>query len=86
MMKKIASFLQKDEITVIKGVRRCGKSTLLLKKKEFEDTKRIHVPMHSVLRIDELEKTASFRPRVISIDAGSGPSAQPAPVLFSPPK
>lgn len=55
-------------------------------KKEFEDTKRIHVPMHSVLRIDELEKTASFRPRVISIDAGSGPSAQPAPVLYSPPK
>lgn len=52
--------------------------------KEFKDTKRIHVPMHSVLRIDELEKTASFRPRVISIDAG--PSQQPAPVVYSPPK
>jgi predicted AAA+ superfamily ATPase len=27
---KIASFLQKDEVTVLKGIRRCGKSTLLL--------------------------------------------------------
>lgn len=28
--RKIKSFLQKDEVTVLKGVRRCGKSTLLL--------------------------------------------------------
>lgn len=28
--KKITSFLQKDEVTVLKGIRRCGKSTLLL--------------------------------------------------------
>lgn len=28
--EKIASFLQKDEVTVLKGIRRCGKSTLLL--------------------------------------------------------
>ena len=27
---KIASYLQKDEVTVLKGIRRCGKSTLLL--------------------------------------------------------
>lgn len=27
---KITSFLQKDEVTVLKGIRRCGKSTLLL--------------------------------------------------------
>lgn len=27
---KIASFLQKDEVAVLKGIRRCGKSTLLL--------------------------------------------------------
>ncbi len=52
-------------------------------KKEFEDTKRIHIPMHSVLRIDELEKTASFRPRVISMEGEGG---QPAPVVYSPQK
>jgi predicted AAA+ superfamily ATPase len=28
--EKIASFLQKDEVIVLKGIRRCGKSTLLL--------------------------------------------------------
>lgn len=28
--ERIASFLQKDEVTVLKGIRRCGKSTLLL--------------------------------------------------------
>jgi len=28
--EKITSFLQKDEVTVLKGIRRCGKSTLLL--------------------------------------------------------
>ncbi len=28
--EKIRSFLQKDEVTVLKGIRRCGKSTLLL--------------------------------------------------------
>lgn len=28
--EKIASYLQKDEVTVLKGIRRCGKSTLLL--------------------------------------------------------
>jgi hypothetical protein len=55
-------------------------------KKEFENTKRIFIPMHSVLRIDELEKTASFRPRIIPMDQqDGGQNTRPAPVLYSPP-
>lgn len=36
-------------------------------RKEFEHTRRIFIPMQSVHRIDEVEKSDHTRPRVLSI-------------------
>ena len=46
-------------------------------RKEFENTKRSFIPMHSVIRIDEMEKDASLKPRVVALNpeaAGNGGS------------
>ncbi len=44
-------------------------------KTEFENTKRFYVPMHSIIRIDEVEKNSSTKPRVVPIDQGANGSA-----------
>ncbi len=56
-------------------------------KQEFENTKRSFIPMHSVVRIDEMEKDASFKPRVVPISpeergADSGGRITP---IYTPP-
>ena len=40
-------------------------------RREFENTKRVFVPMHSVIRVDEMEQDSVSRPRVLSL-AGEG--------------
>ena len=49
---------------------------------EFADVERIHVPMHSVIRIDEVEKTGTGR--IIETESGSNVSPFPVPI-YSPP-
>ncbi|HHS91945.1 MAG TPA: hypothetical protein ENK82_01220, partial [Campylobacterales bacterium] len=47
---KIAKFINKDEVLVIKGVRRCGKSTLML-----NQIKRLHeqgIPKNEILFVN----------------------------------
>ncbi|MCH9740860.1 MAG: AAA family ATPase, partial [Epsilonproteobacteria bacterium] len=47
---KIAKFMQKDEVLVIKGVRRCGKSTLML-----NQIRKLHqegVPKNEILFVN----------------------------------
>lgn len=34
---------------------------------EFENTKRIFIPMHSVIRIDEMMQNSGLKPRIVSI-------------------
>lgn len=36
-------------------------------RKEFEHTKRIFIPMHSVHRIEEVDRAMTGRPRVLSL-------------------
>lgn len=36
-------------------------------KQEFEKTKRIFIPMHSVIRIDEMERDSELKPRVVAL-------------------
>lgn len=56
------------------------KSTILVDpsedalKKEFENTRRIFIPMHSVIRIDEMEKDSALKPRIVPLP-GKGESA-----------
>ena len=55
-------------------------------RQEFENTKRFFIPMHSVIRIDEQEKTAGLRPRVVPMDpAAEGGEARVVPI-YTPPK
>lgn len=47
-------------------------------RKEFENAKRVFIPMHSVIRIDELEKDAAARSRVVSLTDRSDASGDAA--------
>ena len=49
---------------------------------EFADVERIHVPMHSVIRIDEVEKQGTGR--IVEAEGGKV-AAFPVPI-YSPPK
>ena len=54
-------------------------------KREFEGVERIHVPMHAVIRIDEVEREGVSRMR----PAGKGEATVtpfPSPILGSPPR
>ncbi len=45
---------------------------------EFESTKRFFVPLHSVIRIDEMQRETNPRPRVVTMKGGSSKnSGQP---------
>ncbi|MCR9144319.1 MAG: DUF1820 family protein [bacterium] len=41
---------------------------------EFEDTKRIFIPMQAVVRIEELEKGSRPRPRIVALDGVPPPA------------
>lgn len=41
-------------------------------RQEFEHTRRVFIPLHSVIRIDEQEKSAATRPRVVPMENGNG--------------
>ncbi len=51
-------------------------------KTEFSGGKRVHIPMHSVVRIDEVEKQGPAR--ISSSEAGAG-IVRPFPVPTGPP-
>ena len=36
-------------------------------KQEFENTKRVFIPMHSVIRIDEMNQNSVLSPRIVSM-------------------
>jgi len=36
-------------------------------KKEFENTKRLYIPIHSIVRVEEIDKQVTLKPRVISL-------------------
>jgi hypothetical protein len=52
-------------------------------KAEFSGVKRTHIPMHSVVRIDQVEKEGQNK--IISGDTKSG-NISPFPMPMSPPK
>ncbi len=56
-------------------------------KKEFENVRRIYIPLHSVIRIDELEKSADLRPRVVSMNGGASRSPDESRItpIYTPP-
>ncbi len=41
-------------------------------KQEFENTKRIYLPLHSIVRIDEMKKATAFRARVVNLANEAG--------------
>ncbi len=47
---------------------------------EFADVKRTYLPMHSVIRIDEVEKQGTSK-----ISDASGSNVAPFPMMYSPP-
>ncbi len=51
-------------------------------KKEFENTSRLFIPVHSIVRIEEIEKTTQLKPRVIAIKENSSKNH---PTIYSPP-
>ncbi len=52
-------------------------------KKEFENTKRLYIPIHSIVRVEEIDKEASLKPRVISLkDHNEQPKVSP---IYTPP-
>lgn len=57
---------------------------------EFEQTKRIFIPMQSVVRIEELEKNSELRPRIVPLEKAenSGDPDGPSNVtpLIQPPR
>ncbi len=45
-------------------------------RQEFQDTKRLYIPMQAIVRIEELEKDSNPRPRIVSLDGdGANPGA-----------
>ena len=58
-------------------------------RKEFEDTRRIILPMHSIVRIEELDRQSRARAKVVSLPGGSanaGASGGPANLYGLPPE
>ncbi|MCB1171159.1 MAG: DUF1820 family protein [Leptospiraceae bacterium] len=56
-------------------------------RKEFEDTKRIILPLHSIVRIDELDRQSRARARVVSLPGGASEAGtNPAGVYDIRPK
>jgi hypothetical protein len=53
-------------------------------RKEFENTKRVFIPMHSVIRIDELEKDSAARSRVLNISERNEAASEAAPGRITP--
>ena len=56
-------------------------------RKEFEQTKRIFIPMHSVVRIEELEKNSELRPRIVTLTGDESKDSNGASNVmpFTPP-
>lgn len=52
-------------------------------KAEFNGVKRTYIPMHSVVRIDEVEKEGQNK--IIAVEGGSG-NVSPFPMPMNPPK
>lgn len=52
-------------------------------KSEFQGVKRTYIPMHAVIRVDEVEKTG---PSKITDAGGRGDKVTPFPVFTSPPE
>ena len=52
-------------------------------KQEFENTQSILVPLHSIVRIDTMNKSSHFRPRVINMKENI-PTA-PVSSVYTPP-
>ena len=54
-------------------------------RQEFEETKRIIIPMHSIVRIDELDRQSRARARVVSLPGGASTEPRPGS-MYGPPK
>ncbi|MEQ8349968.1 MAG: DUF1820 family protein [Leptospiraceae bacterium] len=54
-------------------------------RKEFEDTRRIILPMHSIVRIEELDRKARARARVVSLPNSAAIESGPG-IYGIPPK
>lgn len=54
-------------------------------KQEFENTEGILVPLHSMIRIDEMNKSGQFKPRVLNMPDGAKQAANTPSNLYSPP-
>jgi hypothetical protein len=52
-------------------------------KAEFNDVKRTYLPMHSVLRIDEVKKQGT--PKITVLEAGANVAQFPMPLYSVPP-
>ncbi|MCS7206011.1 MAG: DUF1820 family protein [Leptospiraceae bacterium] len=50
-------------------------------KKEFENTKRLYIPVHSILRIEEIDKELDLKPRIINIKD----MTPRTPTIYTPP-
>ncbi len=55
-------------------------------RQEFENTKRFFIPLHSIIRIDEQEKSAAARARVVPMEQSSGAPEPKLTPLYPPPK
>jgi hypothetical protein len=54
-------------------------------KNEFKGVRRVHVPLHSVIRVDEVEKEGA--PRISAVPSGEGSLAPfPTPIYGKPRK
>lgn len=51
-------------------------------KKEFENTKRLYIPIHSIIRVEEIDKEVQLKPRVISLKENT--ASRPSPI-YTPP-
>jgi len=53
-------------------------------KKEFENTKRIYIPVHSIIRLEEIDKEVSLKPRVINLKEENNQKKY-SPTIYTPP-
>ncbi|GIX40755.1 MAG: hypothetical protein KatS3mg129_0488 [Leptospiraceae bacterium] len=53
-------------------------------KKEFEHTKRLYIPVHSIVRLEEIDKETSLKPRVISLKEENNQKKYTSPI-YTPP-
>ncbi|MCE9599941.1 MAG: DUF1820 family protein [Spirochaetia bacterium] len=55
-------------------------------RQEFEFTKRIYIPLHSVIRIEEVDKSTAGRPRIVAIRPEDKTSDSKEPIhMYTPP-